>query len=145
MNEEKIDVNGLDEDLVVLTTDDGVEHNFYHVATVDYKNEWYVFFQPAEEIPDIDEDEVVIFRLEEDENGEDLFVPIEDENLLNEVYEEYVRMAEEEDECGCANAIASQNFVKELKECVVDGCDCEAEENQDACRCRDGKCDCSGN
>lgn len=28
MNEEKIDVNGLDEDLVVLTTDDGVEHNF---------------------------------------------------------------------------------------------------------------------
>ena len=48
MNEEKIDVNGLDEDLVVLTTDDGVEHNFYHVATVDYKNEWYVFFQPAE-------------------------------------------------------------------------------------------------
>lgn len=85
MNEEKIDVNGLDEDLVVLTTDDGVEHNFYHVATVDYKNEWYVFFQPAEEIPDIDDDEVVIFRLEEDENGEDLFVPIEDENLLNEV------------------------------------------------------------
>ena len=46
MNEEKIDVNGLDEDLVVLTTDDGVEHNFYHVATVDYKNEWYVFLQP---------------------------------------------------------------------------------------------------
>ncbi len=68
MNEEKIDVNGLDEDLVVLTTDDGGEPNFYHVATVDYKNEWYVFFQPAEEIPDIDDDEVVIFRLEEDEN-----------------------------------------------------------------------------
>ena len=115
MNEEKIDVNGLDEDLVVLTTDDGVEHNFYHVATVDYKNEWYVFFQPAEEIPDIDDDEVVIFRLEEDENGEDLFVPIEDENLLNEVYEEYVRMAEEEDECGCGCG------------CHEDGCDCEAE------------------
>ncbi len=133
MNEEKIDVNGLDEDLVVLTTDDGVEHNFYHVATVDYKNEWYVFFQPAEEIPDIDDDEVVIFRLEEDENGEDLFVPIEDENLLNEVYEEYVRMAEEEDECGCGCG------------CHEDGCDCEGEENQDACRSRDGKCDCSGN
>ena len=93
----------------------------------------YVFFQRAEEIPDIDDDEVVIFRLEEDENGEDLFVPIEDENLLNEVYEEYVRMAEEEDECGCGCG------------CHEDGCDCEAEENQDACRCRDGKCDCSGN
>ena len=76
---------------------------------------------------------MVIFRLEEDENGEDLFVPIEDENLLNEVYEEYVRMAEEEDECGCGCG------------CHEDGCDCEAEENQDACRCRDGKCDCSGN
>ena len=29
-------------------------------------------------------------------------------------------------EDSAANAIASQNFVKELKECVVDGCDCEA-------------------
>ena len=31
MNEEKMEINGQDEDLVVLTTDDGVEHNFYHV------------------------------------------------------------------------------------------------------------------
>ena len=85
MNEEKIDVNGLDEDLVVLTTDDGVEHNFYHVATVDYKNEWYVFFQPAEEIPDIDEDEVVIFRLEEDENGEEILSTIDDDDEYDRV------------------------------------------------------------
>lgn len=128
MNEEKMETNGLDEDLVVLTTEDGVEHNFYHVATVDYKNNWYVFFQPAEEIPDIEDDEVVIFRLEEDENGEDLFVPIEDENLLNEVYEEYVRMAEEEDECGCG---------------CHEECDCSGDEHDDSCCCHDGKCDCS--
>ena len=69
MNEEKIDVNSLDEDLVVLTTDDGVEHNFITWRRLTTKTEWYVFFQPAEEIPDIDDDEVVIFRLEEDENG----------------------------------------------------------------------------
>ena len=99
MNEEKIDVNGLDEDLVVLTTDDGVEHNFYHVATVDYKNEWYVFFQPAEEIPDIDEDEVVIFRLEEDENGDKIEKerPILDENgnpeyIYSLRYEEFIAL-----------------------------------------------------
>ena len=63
------------------------------------------------------------------------FVPIEDENLLNEVYEEYVRMAEEEDECGCGLRLPRGRLRT-----------CEAEENQDACRCRDGaNADCSGN
>lgn len=51
MNEEKIDVNGLDEDLVVLTTDDGVEHNFYHVATVDYKTSGTFSFSRRRKFP----------------------------------------------------------------------------------------------
>lgn len=93
-----------DEDLITLLDDDGNEVDFYHAATVEYKNEWYIFLQPAEEMEDIEEDELVIFKLERDENGDDLFTPIEDEELLDAVYHEYEKLVDEtlgEEECGC--------------------------------------------
>lgn len=92
-----------DEDLVTLLDDDGNEVDFYHAATVDYKGEWYIFLQPAEEMEDVEEDELLIFKLEQDENGDDLFTPIEDEALLDAVYHEYEKLVEETDaeECGC--------------------------------------------
>lgn len=51
MNEEKIDVNGLDEDLVVLTTDDGVEHNFYHVERLTTKTSGTFSFSRRRKFP----------------------------------------------------------------------------------------------
>jgi len=43
----------------------------------------------------------VIFGLETDENGEDVFVPVEDEGLLDELFEEFEKMTEEDDDSGC--------------------------------------------
>ena len=93
-----------DGEVVQLINEDGDTVEFYHVATIEYENNWYVFFQPAEEMEDIGEDEVVIFKLDTDENGEDLFVPIEDEELLDKVFDEYNKLMEddgEEDGCSC--------------------------------------------
>lgn len=120
------------EDLVTLLDDEGNEVDFYHAATVDYKGNWYIFLQPAEEMEDIEEDEVVIFKLEKDEKGEDLFTPIDDEKLLDEVYHEYEKMVENACECGCG--------------CEDDECDCGDEEcdcNDEKCHCHDEKCDCN--
>ena len=89
-------------DIVELIDEEGKSVNFRHVATIDYQNEWYVFFSPTEELDGLSEDEVVIFKLAEDEDGSDLFLPIEDEALLEAVYNEYVTIMDgEDDECGC--------------------------------------------
>ena len=42
-----------------------------------------------------EEDTVVILRVEQDDNGDDIFVPIEDEDELDEVYEAFVQFVEE--------------------------------------------------
>jgi hypothetical protein len=53
---------------------------------------------------DINEDEVVVFKLDSDEEDNDVFLPIESEELLKKVYAEYVKVMEEngggDDTCG---------------------------------------------
>ena len=87
-----------DDDIVELIDDEGNTIKFIHVATVDYKNEWYAFFSPTEEVDGIDTDEVVIFRVDSDKDGKDIFSPVEDEKLLDEVYNEYLKMLDEEEQ-----------------------------------------------
>ena len=84
------------DDVVELTDDQGNVLNFYHIGTIEYKDEWYVFFQPAEKMDGVDPDEVVIFRISGDE-GNEVLLPGEDEALLEEVYEEFMRELDEED------------------------------------------------
>ncbi|MBQ9716333.1 MAG: DUF1292 domain-containing protein [Clostridia bacterium] len=96
--EEEVDFG---EDIIQLINEDGDTVDFYHVATIEFEEKWYVFFEPVEDLADVDEGEVVVFRLETAEDGEDLFVPIEDDEELDRVFEEYNRLIEEEDGCGC--------------------------------------------
>ena len=84
------------DDVVELTDDQGNVLNFYHIGTIEYKDEWYVFFQPAEKMDGVDPDEVVIFRISGDE-GNEVLLPVEDEALREEVYEEFMRELDEED------------------------------------------------
>lgn len=88
-------------DIITLVDMDGNDVDFYHVATIDYKDKWYIFLQPVEPIDGIAEDEVIIYELGVDEDGDDKFIPIEDETLLNEVFAEYLKEAEEEGFCDC--------------------------------------------
>ena len=91
MNEKFVENEKNEQDgFVALTGEDGSVEKFYHIGTIDYKGEWYVFFQPAEPKDGIDPDELVVFRLSGDEKDETL-LPIDDEELLEEVYEEFMR------------------------------------------------------
>ncbi len=87
-----------DDDIITLFNDDTQEEeDFYHVATIDYKDDWYIFLHPVEPTEDIGEDEVIIYRLDTDEEGNDVFSPLESDELLNEVYAEYVKEVEKMD------------------------------------------------
>ena len=111
-----------DDGFVALTGEDGSVEKFYHIGTIDYKDEWYVFFQPAEPKDGIDPDELVVFKLSGDEKDETL-LPVDDEKLLEEVYEEFMRENEEDDE----------NDESETTEFSCNGCATRAETGGRGC------------
>ena len=53
--------------------------------------------QPATEIEGIEEDEVLVLKmLEAQDEEDDLFEPVTDEKLLDEIYQAYIKAVEEE-------------------------------------------------
>lgn len=85
-----------DDEIIVMVDEDGKKVEFNHIATLDYNNEWYIYVQPVE-LGDMDDDEMFIFKIEEDENGNDLFTPVEDEDLLDALYQEYLKECDLQD------------------------------------------------
>lgn len=72
--------------LIDLYDEDGNERTFEHLDTVKYKDEEYVICIPYDE----DEEEVtevVIFKITEDENGEEMLSQLLDPEDMAPVYE----------------------------------------------------------
>lgn len=97
MNEKETDLQEEEEEseIVELIDDDGNVLKFKLLDVTEYKGEKYTLLLAAEPNDEIAEDEVVIFRLNE---KEETLEPIEDEELLQEVFDFYVSETEEEDE-----------------------------------------------
>ena len=90
MSEEELEDDGL----IELIDDDGNVINFRLLDVTEYKGEKYTLLLAAEPNEDVAEDEVVIFRLNE---KEETLEPIEDENLLQEVFDFYQQETEGEE------------------------------------------------
>ena len=86
-----------DDEIVELTTDDGKKLKFYFVGTIEYKGKNYSAFEPAEQIDGIEDDDLIIFELSGDDEETAELLPIEDEGLLNEVFEEFCRVLDEDE------------------------------------------------
>ena len=93
MKDDEIFEEGEDE-LIELIDDDGNVINFKLLDVTEYKGEKYTLLLAAEPNDEIAEDEVVIFRYNEQAETLD---PIEDENLLQEVFDFYQSETDEED------------------------------------------------
>lgn len=91
MNEEE---ELLEEEIIELVDDDGNVIKFKLLDVTEYKGEKYTLLLAAEPNDEIEEDEVVIFRLNEKEETLD---PIEDDNLLQEVFDFYQQEVEAEE------------------------------------------------
>ncbi len=91
MNEQEIYEE--EDRILELETEEGVI-KFYHLATFPYKEATYCVFQKAEPETEEEEDEVVIYRLEEGEE-EGMLCPIEDDALLDEVFAEFCHLYED--------------------------------------------------
>lgn len=99
VNKQENDVEMIEEDEVVtLTDDDGKDTDFYVLAELDYKDKWYIYLEPVELNEEYEEGEIIIFELGENEEGEEVFLPIKDEKLLQEVFELFISEMETADE-----------------------------------------------
>ena len=83
-----------DDRILELEADDGTVEKLYHIATIVYRGENYCVFQKAEPETEEEEDEVVIYRLE-GEGEEAMLMPIDDPDLLDEVFAEFCHQYEE--------------------------------------------------
>lgn len=81
-------------ELIELIDEDGEVIKFKLLDVTEYKGEKYTLLLAAEPNEEIAEDEVVIFRLNEQE---ETLEPIEDEQLLQEVFDFYQQEVDNED------------------------------------------------
>lgn len=80
--------------ILELEADDGTVEKLYHIATIVYRGANYCVFQKAEPETEEEEDEVVIYLLE-GEGEEAMLMPIDDPDLLDEVFAEFCHQYEE--------------------------------------------------
>ena len=93
--------DGLDmerEDIVELVDEDGNEVSFEHIMTLEHKGKTYILLVPLDPMEEVAEDEMVILEIQTDAEGNDYYASIEDEALVNEVFEEYLSIAEADEE-----------------------------------------------
>jgi putative Holliday junction resolvase len=76
-----------------VEADDGTVERLYHIATIEYRGETYCCFQKAEPECEEEEDEVIIFALK-GEGDDAMLFPLEDEQLLDEVFAEFCHQYE---------------------------------------------------
>ena len=80
-------------DYVVLTDENGVEVELEHLDTVEYNDNIYMAFIPAE--MKLEESYELIIMKEEKEDGEDILVTLDDEDELDEMFQIFSERLEE--------------------------------------------------
>ena len=80
---------------VTLINDEGKEENFWHVMTFPYEGKKYCALVPEDQIDD-DEPEVFFVRIDHDKDG-DAYLPVDNEVLLGELFEELYALLDEQD------------------------------------------------
>lgn len=87
-----------EDDIVVLKDEEGNDSKFYHIMTFDFENSFFVALTPETEVDGIQNGEVILLEIMEDEDGDDCYVPVEDEQRLDRVWDEFERLYNEEEE-----------------------------------------------
>jgi len=90
----------LPEGIIELTDEDGVTSQFEYLTTLDHEGEMYVVLMLVEdEEQDDEEGEVLILKIEKDEEtDEDIYVSVDDEAVSQAVFEKFLALMEEEEE-----------------------------------------------
>ena len=83
------------ENIVELLDEEGHPARFLHLMTLRHEGEDYVLLTGTEE--DGEESEVYILRIDRDERGEDCYVTVEDEDMLQAVFDQFLAAADQDE------------------------------------------------
>lgn len=80
----------LEDNMIILNDENGEEVKFEFLDIVELEGEDYVVLLPAEETDSEEAGEVVILKIEDtDSEDEESYVSVEDEEILNTVFEKF--------------------------------------------------------
>ena len=82
--------NGFEEEIsniIILNDENGNEVKFEFLDLIEYESEEYVVLLPIDEDGENDDGEVVILKLEDSDTDEESYVSVDDETVLNAVFE----------------------------------------------------------
>ncbi|MFZ5974451.1 MAG: DUF1292 domain-containing protein [Bacillota bacterium] len=83
--------------VVELVDENGESAEFEHLMTLEYEGSNYIVLYPLEEVEGVNEDEVMIMRVESD-GEEDTYYPVEDTATLEEVFSIFMESFEDEED-----------------------------------------------
>ena len=87
----------LESNILVLNDENGEEVEFEFLDLIEYEGEEYVVLLPVEEEETEEPSEVVILKLEDtDSEDEESYVSVDDEEVLNKVFEIFKQKFEDE-------------------------------------------------
>lgn len=81
--------------IVELIDEEGDAYQFEFIMSIDYDDLEYAILAPLDE--EGPGDEIVILRLELDENDEEVYVNIEDEDELDEIFDAFCEIVSQND------------------------------------------------
>ena len=87
------------ENIVELVDDEtGETVVFEHLATLEHEGDMYIALMLPEDVEsDDDEGEVIIMKIDQDEDGNECYVSVEDEAVQEAVFEKFLVLMEEDD------------------------------------------------
>ena len=86
-------------DFITIVDDDGQEFELEVIESMDYNGQTYMSFLPADMKEDDPDYGLILLRVVEDENGDEVFESIDDEAELQDVYERFMALLyDDEDE-----------------------------------------------
>lgn len=80
---------------IILYDENEEEVEFEQFAVIPIKEQYYAILRPVKKIEGLADDEALVFELEETEDGEELLNLVEDDNIIDIVFEEYEKASEE--------------------------------------------------
>lgn len=88
------------EHIIQLQDDQGNDVDFEHLMTLQHEGSYYVLLEAVADMEDCLEGEAVILKIDQDEQGEDIYITIEDEEELKAVFDKCVAALEEQEAAG---------------------------------------------